>query len=182
MGHEAYVLSEGASAPLRVPAGPPPRLPALRPLAADALGAFMRGGCLLDLRSSAAYRAQHVEGAFWTIRPRVAAFAAAGKPIALLADETRVAQLAAIDLIEAGARDVRLLEGGMQACRAAGVRLVATPGDPPDAERIDFLFFVHDRHEGNKEAARAYLAWETGLVQQLDALERSSFRLPAASH
>jgi len=182
MGHEAYVLTEGASAPLHASAGPAPRLPSLRAVAPDALATFMRAGCLLDLRSSAAYRAQHLEGAFWTIRPRIAAFAAAGKPIALVADDPRVAQLAAIDLIEAGARDVRLLEGGMQASRAAGVPLVATPGVPPDGERIDFLFFVHDRHEGNKEAARAYLEWETGLVQQLDPLERASFRLPAGSH
>ena len=46
------------------------------------------------------------------------------------------------------------------------------------AEAIDFLFFVHDRHDGNLDAARTYIAWETGLVAQLDAAERDEFRVP----
>ena len=48
---------------------------------------------------------------------------------------------------------------------------------PPDADCIDFLFFTHGRHEGNAEAARQYLAWETGLIAQLDAQERGAFRI-----
>jgi 3-mercaptopyruvate sulfurtransferase SseA len=72
-----------------------------------------------------------------------------------------------------------LLEGGMAAWRAAGLPVEATPELPADGDCIDYLFFVHDRHDGNKEAARRYLAWETGLVAQLDAQERAAFRLPA---
>ena len=87
-----------------------------------------------------------------------------------------------IDLMEAGATDVRMVEGGMRGCEAAGLALAATPDEPPDSKRIDFLFFVHDRHEGNKAAARAYLEWETGLLGQLEAHERASFRLPANAH
>ena len=90
--------------------------------------------------------------------------------------------LAAIDLAAAGAADIRILDGSLADCAAAGVSVVATPDSPPDAERIDFLFFVHDRHEGNKEAARGYLAWETGLMKQLHESERGSFRLPAGAH
>jgi rhodanese-related sulfurtransferase len=182
MGHEVHVLREGAGAQLAAPAGPQARLPSLRTLAASALPAFLRGGCLLDLRASAAFRKAHVQGAVWSIRPLVAFFAAAGKPIALVADDPRMAQLAAIDLIEAGATDVRLLEGGLAAAQAEGIPVVATPDSPADAERIDFLFFVHDRHEGNKAAARAYLEWETGLLSQLHEHERASFRLPAKAH
>ena len=74
----------------------------------------------------------------------------------------------------------RLLQGGIGAWRAAGLPLQASPDVPPDAACIDYLFFVHDRHDGNKEAARRYLAWETGLVAQLDAQERAAFRLPVA--
>jgi hypothetical protein len=44
---------------------------------------------------------------------------------------------------------------------------------------IDYLFFVHDRHDGNLAAARAYLEWETNLLQQLDQQEQSIFHLPA---
>ena len=67
--------------------------------------------------------------------------------------------------------------GGHEAWRAAGLPVVATPDDPPDADCIDFLFFTHGRHEGNAEAARQYLAWEIGLIDQLDAQERGAFRL-----
>src|SRR5690606_20506123 len=106
----------------------------------------------------------HVEGALWSIRPNVASFARDGKPIALLADDSRVARLAAIDLIEARATDVCLVDGGIAGCRTAGLDMAATADRPADSECIDFLFFVHDRHEGNKDAARAYLEWETGLL------------------
>jgi hypothetical protein len=45
---------------------------------------------------------------------------------------------------------------------------ISTQNIPPDHDCIDFLFFVHDRHDGNKDAARRYLEWETGLISQLD--------------
>ena len=182
MGHEVYVLAEGIEADLKVAPGPRPQLPALPALAPSALADFLRSGTLLDLRASAAFRKGHVQGAHWSIRPVIARHAAADSPIALYADAERIAQLAAIDLAEAGASDIRILTGTPADCAAAGLSVVATSDSPPDAERIDFLFFVHDRHEGNKEAARGYLVWETGLLHQLHASERASFRLPAASH
>jgi 3-mercaptopyruvate sulfurtransferase SseA len=74
---------------------------------------------------------------------------------------------------------VRLLEGGCEAWRAAGLPVTASPRSPTDAECIDFVFFTHGRHDGNLEAARAYLAWEIGLVDQLDAEERAAFRISA---
>lgn len=182
MGHTVYVLNEGAAAPLALPPGPQPKLPSLAPLAPGELRAYLRDGVLIDLRKSAAYRKGHVEGAVWSIRPRIAAAAGTGKRIALLADDAGTAQLAAVDLLEAGVAEVRLVQGDLAALSAAGLPVVATPALPADADRIDFLFFVHDRHEGNKEAARGYLAWETGLLQQLDQAERASFRLPSAAH
>jgi hypothetical protein len=54
---------------------------------------------------------------------------------------------------------------------------MATPGEPADADCIDFLFFTAARHEGDASAARAYLDWETGLIGQLDAQERGAFRI-----
>lgn len=182
MGHDVYVLREGVKADLRAAQGPSPRLPDLPKIAPGELAAFMRGGKLIDLRPSAAFRKSHVEGARWSIRPVIAAHAAGGQPIALLADDPSVAQLAALDLEAAGASDVRVVAGTLEQCAAAGLKLVSTPNEPADAERIDFLFFVHDRHEGNKEAARGYLAWETGLIKQLHESERASFRLPSSAH
>jgi hypothetical protein len=37
---------------------------------------------------------------------------------------------------------------------------------------------VHDRHDGNKAAARQYLAWEMNLLAQIDDQERGAFKLP----
>ncbi len=50
----------------------------------------------------------------------------------------------------------------------------------PRAKRIDYLFFVHDRHDGNLDAARAYLEWETGLIAQCEPDELAVFRVGEA--
>jgi len=122
------------------------------------------------------YRAAHIAGAAWTIRPRIAAHAGGGETtIVLVADDPATAALAAVDLEEAGAHEVRVLAGGFPAWRGAGLPVEATPGRPSDADCIDFLFFTHDRHS-NPGAARHYLDWETGLTRQLDNQERSVFR------
>ena len=182
MRHEVYVLNEGVRASLAIAQGPQAELPALPILEPAALERFMRDGALVDLRSSAAYRQAHVDGAIWGTRPRLDRVARLNKPVALMAETSDKARLAALDLLAAGVKDVRIVGGDLAACRAAGLPAVATAHIPPDADRIDFLFFVHDRHEGNKTAMRGYLQWETGLLAQLDDEERASFRLPAGSH
>jgi hypothetical protein len=58
--------------------------------------------------------------------------------------------------------------------------MAATPDAPGDADCIDFLFFTHGRHDGNAEAARQYLAWELGLLAQLDAQERGVLSVSSA--
>jgi hypothetical protein len=121
-----------------------------------------------------AFHTGHIAGAAWSIRQRIGALGRA-KPIVLVADEPGVAALAAIDLDEAGCKDVRLLAGGFEAWRAAGLPVEATPNVPPDAECIDFLFFTARRHDNDPEAARQYLTWETGLLAQLDEQERGVF-------
>jgi rhodanese-related sulfurtransferase len=177
MGHDAYVLNEGAGADLAAAPGPQPQLPVLPKLAAGAIADFVRGARLLDLRPSAAFRKAHLEGACWSIRPMVTVHAAGAQPIALFTDDARIAQLAAIDLKAAGIEDVRVIDTSLAECAASGLRVIATPDSPPDAERIDFLFFVHDRHEGNETAMRDYLSWEEGLPAQIDADGDANFRV-----
>jgi rhodanese-related sulfurtransferase len=131
-----------------------------------------------DLRPAMTLRQGHIAQAKWSIRPRIAAAAERGiNTTVLVADEPGVAALAALDLVEAGITDIRLLAGGLADWRAAGLPILVTPDHPADADCIDFLFFVHSRHEGDAAAARQYLAWETGLLDQLDAQERGTFRL-----
>ena len=96
----------------------------------------------------------------------------------LLADEDAVACAAALDLAAAGAGQVSLVAGGFAAWQGAGLPVESTPDQPSNADCIDYLFFVHDRHAGNREAMKQYLAWETGLMAQLGEQDKSVFRLP----
>jgi hypothetical protein len=98
--------------------------------------------------------------------------------VALIAETPELAELASIDLREAGFVNLYLAEQGIHTLEVAGMPLVATPTQPPDSECIDYLFFVHDRHEGNREAARKYLEWENGLISQCAPDELLVFRLP----
>ena len=72
-----------------------------------------------------------------------------------------------------------LVSGGTQAWVRARLPVAASPEDPPDAERIDYMFWNHDRHAGNEAAMRAYLQWETELPAQIAAEGLSGFRLVA---
>ncbi|EEA01333.1 Rhodanese domain protein [Burkholderia sp. H160] len=137
---------------------------------------------VLDLRSSAAYRSGHPERARWSIRPQLLATLADVAPsqrVVLLADSPALAALAALDLREAGFGEVSIAKDGIDTFKQAGYLIEASPQSPADSARIDYLFFVHDRHEGNLDAARAYLAWETGLIAQCAPDELRQFRIDA---
>ena len=85
-----------------------------------------------------------------------------------------------IDLAELSSASLALVAGGTAGWRAKGQPVVASPGEPPDSERIDYLFWNHDRHSGNEAAMRAYLRWETELPPQFAAEGNTGFRLTAA--
>jgi rhodanese-related sulfurtransferase len=182
LGHQACVLDGGiaAAAALEWPRpSQPPVLPDLPEITARELAHALGDASvqLFDVRPAMTFRQGHIAQAKWSIRPRVAALADCSTTTVLVADEPGIAALAALDLREAGGSDIRLATGGLAEWRAAGLTIVATPDDPADADCIDFLFFVHRRHDGDAEAARQYLAWETGLLAQLDAQERGTFRV-----
>ena len=182
MGHDASVLEGGLASGLSLAPAAAPAAPGLETIDAKALSARLAQGdvALVDLRGSMQFRAGHIPQARWSIRPRLAAdVTGETRQIVLVADDAALAAWAAAS--ELADRAALLLEGGMAAWRAAGLPIEETPVLPADADCIDYLFFVHDRHDGNKEAARRYLAWETGLVAQLDAQERAAFRLPSAA-
>ena len=132
---------------------------------------------LVDLQSSAAWQQEHAAGAVWGIRPRLGQLSfSADHPILLLTPDAATAQLAAIDLREAGYSDIAWALA--QDWTDAGLQVECnTP--LADSERIDYLFFVHDRHDGNLDAARQYLEWETGLIAQAAPDELGVFQLPS---
>ena len=183
LGCDVYVLEGGVASGLKLPAPAKPTLPALPTISAEDLKqALAAGTCnAFYLGPSMNYRKQHVPGSRWSIRSRIAKDAAHTKNVVLITRDTDVAQAAAIDLAEAGITNVNLLEGGLATWTNAGYTLEASPHTPPDAECIDYLFFVHDRHAGNREAMKQYLAWETGLIKQLDEQDKASFKVGAPS-
>ncbi len=177
MGHDASVLQDGLHSGLALSAPAAAQAPELPLVDAQELQRRMQQGdvAVVDLRPSMEYRSAHVPGAQWAIRPHLARdLAGETRQVVLIADEPALAQWAGLEL----PRTPLLLQGGMAAWKQAGLPVESTADQPVDAQCIDYLFFVHDRHDGNKEAARQYLAWETGLLPQLDALERSAFKLP----
>ncbi|CAG9166271.1 rhodanese-like domain-containing protein [Cupriavidus respiraculi] len=190
MGHDAVVLAggleAGLNAGLRAAHGPTPDIAPLPAVGADQLAAGLanRSMLALDLRGSMAYRAGHIAGSRWSTRARLAQDLR-GVPqdttLVLVgeADAGDPADLAVADMHALGYRDLRRLRGGFAAWRDAGHALGEGADTLPDARCIDYLFFVHDRHDGNKAAARQYLAWETGLIAQLDAQELATFRFPS---
>jgi len=182
LGFDARVLEGGVRATLQAPSPACPALPELATIsAAELMRAIDAGSCaVFDLGPSMDFRKAHVPGSRWSTRVRIAADAAGkNRTIVLVADSADIAQLAATELAAAARGGAKRLEGGIRAWMRAGYATEASPGVPPDAECIDYLFFVHDRHAGNREAMRRYLAWETGLMDQLDDQDRSAFRIGA---
>ncbi len=181
MGHDASVLAQGLDSGLVLPEIQAVALPALARIQPDALVAALSGDevILIDVRPSMQFRQSRLAGTRWSIRPHLAGLLAGEhRRVVLIADEPAVAACAAIDLQELGL-SVSLLEGNPAAWKAAGLALHNKGTTLANSECIDFLFFVHDRHDGNKEAARQYLAWEVNLIGQLDQQELRSYRLPS---
>lgn len=180
LGCEVYVLRDGVRSdivPAVLPGASVPEVPSIA--AKDLRRSIKRGRCnVFDLGPSMRFREAHIEGSRWSTRSRIVRDAAASTgDIVLLAEHQVVACLAAIDLAEAGVTNLKVLDGGLTAWREAGYPAMSSPDSPLDNECIDHLFFVHDRHAGNREAMRQYLAWETGLIAQLDPEDRKLFRV-----
>ena len=180
LGCEVYVLADGIRADVKAALPAQPELPQLSGISATELEHDLDASActVFDLGPSMSFRQAHVPGSRWSIRSRLAhdAHNAQGS-IVLVTNEPGVARVAAIDLLDAGLKDLRVLEGGLTAWRAAGFSTEASAQVPPDNECIDYLFFVHDRHAGNRDAMKQYLAWETGLIAQLDDEDKKLFRV-----
>ena len=147
---------------------------------AEIAALIQKGAVIVDLRSSMKYREAHLKNALWSIRPKLSTLTAElkGQQVILIAEEEVLAKIAAKDLRELGALQISLNIESKEQWLRAGLQLESTPNDPPNAACMDYLFFVHDRHDGNKAAARQYLAWEMNLLAQIDEQERNSFHLP----
>lgn len=132
------------------------------------------GATIIDVSSGMDYRAGHISGAIWATRARLDQLGIDDPSQIVLVGQTAT-------LIEGVLNEFKSLKGKAPGdvivctpdeCQAAGIDVISTPDSPTEEECIDYLFFVHDRHDGNLDAARRYLEWETGLLDQLDDQEK----------
>ena len=148
-------------------------------------GAFERvaaGAILFDASRSQNYRRGHARGSIWITRSQVTSLDCRPKDTIIVTGQEKSLILGVVrDFLELGFTDIFWFEGSPEVWSGAGFEIEQTPDCPTDQECIDFLFFVHDRHDGNMDAARRYLEWETGLLAQLDDQERGIFQPPQSN-
>jgi rhodanese-related sulfurtransferase len=185
MGWDAAVLDrpfDGAPLATGIGARLPTLPDALKIGVVEAAHWHDAGAAAVAVMPSAEYRNARPEDAVWAIRPRLDRFPTTvlrASRIALFADDEAVGVLAAADLAEIASGPVALVLGGTEAWRAAGRPFAASPDEPPDEERIDYIFWNHDRHAGNEAAMRAYLRWETELPGEVARDGLAGFRIGA---
>jgi rhodanese-related sulfurtransferase len=190
MGWEAVVLEralDGGELEQGPGEAPMPTLPAAAIVtAAEAAALIADGASAIAFGSSAAFRAGHPPGAVWTIRPRLPRLPTRildRRRIVIFTEDVAVAKLAMADLAELSNAQVAIVDGGIATWRKAGFSMVETPADPPDSERIDFIFWNHDRHdnsESSRQAMQNYLQWELDLPGEIEKDGLSGFRVGAA--
>ncbi|MDO9437859.1 rhodanese-like domain-containing protein, partial [Hydrogenophaga sp.] len=177
LGWDAVAFTPGGDTALETGSTPTARTTLVAPRV-GAQDAHTQGRLLLDASPSAQFREAHAAGARWVNRSRLggvrAAAQAAGR-VAVLAHDDGVADLIAQDLADVA--EVAVVTGGLAAWRAAGLPVDASPHEPPDADRIDHLFWLHDRHDGNAASSAAYLQWEERLPATIGDPTRAGFRL-----
>jgi rhodanese-related sulfurtransferase len=186
MGVNAQVLGGGldaASGPLEPGTPPGAQAPDRTPrIAAPALAQAIaeRPGQVapVDVGSSAAFRKAHPPGAVWCPRPRLdrLPMQKGAEMVVVSADDEDMADLAAIDLRETTGIEIKVLAGGNNAWVEAGLASEASPDRPADSERIDYLFWAHDRHQRNLRSIDTYLGWEGTLPERVHS-ENERLRL-----
>lgn len=181
LGWECHVLAgidPGVTPPSRLL--PPPAVTWID--AATARQRLENGAIGLSADRSWNYRRRHPAGTRWINRSRLEELsgpASHGGDIVVFAQEPALAQGVVIDLIAAGYR-AAAVKGNGQDWQAAGLELHSSAQVPEESRQVDFLFWLHDRHEGNAASSAAYLAWEGDLPRQVADPARAHFKLGAA--
>lgn len=184
MGHDVSVLDQGLKSALDLSTQlPSPEVPnqVLPSITCTTLREDLASGntLVIDLRPSMQFRLAAIPNSQWSIRPNLLQDlqnSPTTKNWVIVSDDPGITDCAARELFHC-TTSVKYLSGGFAAWQNAGFATEKNSITPADKDCIDFLFFVHDRHDGNKASAARYLAWETGLISQLDAQELASFQV-----
>ena len=123
---------------------------------------------ILDFGTSLQYRDGHIPGACFAIRSRLADHLQeiAPKNVVCTSPDGRLARYAAADLAALLGREVRALEGGTGAWRAAALPLergATRMLEPPE----DVYYKPYDHQAQIESAMQDYLQWEVALLEQI---------------
>jgi rhodanese-related sulfurtransferase len=134
---------------------------------------------VVDLAPSLAYEAGHIPGAWFAVRARLRQSLDRVPKLSILvltSPDGVLARLAAAELGDTGHGDIRVLDGGTAAWRAAGLPLAkdreAMADTPNDCWRRPY-----DPYAG-EGARERYLRWEVDLVHQIEREGDLGFRIP----
>ncbi len=167
--------------------GPPPRT--LPPIAAvaeaeitiEALALALDAGeaVVVDLAPSADYKAGHIAGAWFAIRARLATSLArlpGNGTIVFTSPDGLLAKLAAPEASELTSREVKVLAGGTEAWRRAGLAL--GQGAENMANTPDDVWLKPYQTDGDiEQQMRNYLTWEIDLVNAIERDGDHRFRV-----
>ncbi|MGS0897540.1 rhodanese-like domain-containing protein [Burkholderia stagnalis] len=151
----------------------PRHLPEIGP--AEARAWLDAGATGVSFDSSDDYLKRHPNGFQWANRADIGHLIdalRAGSRLVLFSEDTAAAQLAGIDLLEAAQpahQRLAVLAGGIRAWIDAGQAVSHADPDSLDRiRRIDHLYWLHRRRQGDQQEMREYLAWEHGLLVRID--------------
>jgi rhodanese-related sulfurtransferase len=183
---QVYVLAGGLAGRALVAGDERPDIPGLdRASAATISAAELKaaldngGATVVDLAPSLAYEAGHIPGAWFAVRARLPGSLARvprAPMLVLTSPDGILARLAAAELSTTAFAEIRILEGGTAAWRAAGLPLTkdreAMADTPNDCWRRPY-----DPYAG-EGARERYLRWEIDLVHQIEREGDVGFRVP----
>jgi rhodanese-related sulfurtransferase/predicted metal-dependent enzyme (double-stranded beta helix superfamily) len=134
---------------------------------------------VVDLAPSIAYEAGHIPGAWFAVRARLPHSldeAPKRSVLVLTSPDAVLARLAAAELGDCGFAELRVLDGGTAAWRAAGLPLAtgreAMADIPNDCWRRPYDPYAPP------DARERYLKWEIELVRQIEREGDVGFRIP----
>jgi rhodanese-related sulfurtransferase len=133
---------------------------------------------VVDLATSLVYERGHIPGAWFAVRSRLPGALARVDRLRILvltSPDAVLARLAAAELGPCGFAEIRVLDGGTEAWRAAGLPLATgreRMADTPD----DCWRRPYDPYVG-EGARERYLRWEIDLVQQVEREGDLGFRI-----
>ncbi|QGY33119.1 rhodanese-like domain-containing protein [Pantoea cypripedii] len=169
---------------LKPPVTVPPDLPGLFPqvsalTATAARRQYQPGDTLLIADRSKNLAEPVIAGSRWVNRAVLAQQVATlpkEHTVWVFAKQSSLAWAVAWDLNTRYGFHARVVEGDENDWRAAGWAFDDQKLALTEAERIDYLFWLHDRHSGNLDASAQYLAWEASLPDAVDHDGQHGFR------